>query len=109
MYKMSQTYEIWTPDDVEFGEASDRGWAIEDEQFDELDDLLDSVEGDAHWVGWSSTVPDGLHSWVTSEPSVEDYVSGSQEMRSLFIKRLDGTPLDDYEIGEISDRLRLEW
>ena len=109
MYKMSQTYEIWTPEDLEIGETDDRGWAIEDEPFDELDDLLDSVEDDANWIGWSSTIPDGLHSWVTSEPSLDDYVSGDQEMRSLFIKRTDGTPLDDEEIGEISERLRLEW
>ena len=109
MYKMSQTFELWTPDDVEFGEASDRGWVMEDEEFDDLDDLLDSVEDDASWTEWSSTIPDGLHSWVNAEPSVSNYETGEQEIRSLFIKRMDGTPLDQDELDLISDRLGLDY
>ena len=107
MYTMSQTYQIWFPEDVEFGEGSERGWAIEDEEFDDLEELLDSVEGDASWLGWSNSAPDGNRAWITSEASTKDYGTGEQEVRSLFIRRDDGKPLTKREVREISDRLRL--
>jgi len=107
MYKMSQTYEIWTPEDIEIGDTDERGWAIEDEEYNDLDELLDEVEDDANWLHWSSSPPDGLRDWVQSEPSVIDYGTGEQEVRSMFIKRIDGEALDEEELQYISDRLGL--
>ena len=101
MYVMSQTYQIWTPEDIEHGEPSESGFALQDIPYDDLFELLDSVETDANWAEWLSSQPRS-GDWIESALETVDYRTGAQEIRHLFIETASGRELLPVEIQMIT-------
>lgn len=103
-YKM--TYETWDEEALEIGETDDKGWReTRSDDYDYLDELLNSVRGDASWLHWSDSSP-GPRSWINSD-SEEDYSSGERTNYSLWIMRGDRQPLSREEIKHITRELHL--
>ena len=102
-YKM--TYEVWTPEDVEHGDASDRGWEEHgSDPEDSLEDLLHNSDiSGKSWTEWSDSSP-GPRSWIVSHGEA-DHRTGERTNNSLWIMRKDKQPLTREEIQYISREL----
>lgn len=88
---MSETFESWTPEDVEHGEAGDRGFNFEEVEYEreEIQDYLER-EGFIH-PSQSPITPDAAHLWISTQAEVEDYGTGEETIKSLHCKKvLDG-------------------
>lgn len=103
-YDVSITYETWDEESLEIGETDDKGWYLEDDNYETLQDVVDSVRN-YNWVNWSSSNP-GPRDWISSEAEV-DMRSGERTTYNLFIERDDGKPLSSEEISFISKKLRV--
>lgn len=103
-YDVSMTYETVTPESAEFGEAEDRGWELEDDNYETLSDVVRSFRN-KNWLGWSSSNP-GPRDWIYSEGET-DFRSGETTTYNLFIRRADGKPLSRREIGYLTREWRL--
>ena len=103
-YDVSMTYETTTPESAAMGEAEDRGWVFQDENYETLQDVVQHHRNKA-WLGWSSSNP-GPRDWIYSE-SEPDYRSGADTTYNLFIRRADGKPLSRRELGYLNKEWRL--
>lgn len=77
MIKLSKTFETLTQEDVEHGEASDRGFEYENEEFDFLE-LLNELDIYTE----TSDYPANKFSWVSTE-SETDCTTGEETIYSL--------------------------
>jgi len=104
-YVMSMTYEIVDEESAAMGDAKERGWEYEDEEYDSLEELLDDVQDKASWVEWSSSHP-RPGDWIRSEAE-QDYSTGEWTTYDLFIKKPKREPLTREEMKYISKYLGL--
>jgi|APSaa5957512535_1039671.scaffolds.fasta_scaffold67651_2 hypothetical protein len=105
-YKLDVSYEVVTPESAEYGDAEDRGWKIQNDYFDTLEELIDSLAYDHTWLEWSSSSPDGKRDWIISQAE-EDYSSGANTSYHAFVTRADKKPLSKGELQQIHKGLRL--
>jgi len=82
MARYSITYENWTPEDLEAGDASERGFVVKDRDLSapgELSELLREARDTGSWH--APDLPIWERSWFTT--SEENPITGAQEVRSL--------------------------
>ena len=101
------TYEKWTPEDLEAGESSEKGWRDDegvpmvgflspDEEESAVQNAIAYLkrEGAIHC---SQTPPDPTTSiWFSTEPETVDYEQGIEEVRSYHLEGF--TPAEVMEI-----------
>ena len=81
-FKTSETYEIWTPEDIEAGDTEDKGFVFTD-QYYTLRELVRLMQG-ARYCFASSSVLD-KYTWFSTDKFDEDYSTGAIEYRSIHI------------------------
>ena len=102
-YKVSVAYEEWTPEDVDLGEPSDRGFLFQDSSEESLEDVASQLQSLATWLDWSSSRPaDG--DWISSSEEVDPY-TGTSVVYSAFVSRASGEALSQGEIEGLSKAL----
>lgn len=76
---LSQTFETFTPESVEAGDAEERGfdWEDTDYTFRELVDLIER----GGFIHPSNS--HGTPSWLSTESETTDYSTGETEIKSL--------------------------
>ncbi len=79
MPKFSVTYEMWTHEDVEAGETSDRGYISEDVS------LREAVRDIGHQALSADEWPVKSPRWLTNDEYDEDFRTGARESRSMHI------------------------
>ena len=103
-YAVSVTYDTVTPDDVEAGEPSERGFEIEDETMD-LNDLAACVRK----YGFSSCSESPLTNgtaWFSSQNEA-DFRTGETTDYSLHIRDAKGQPLDVDALAKVAKAVGL--
>lgn len=92
-FLVSKTYTLWTPEDIEIGEASDSGHEYEDELMD-LRGTVRELEECAFLSVSPVNGPESLtgREWAFTEAEV-DWCTGDRVEYSVHIKNADGTPV----------------
>ena len=85
--KLSETYEIWTPEDTEFGDTDKKGFNFEEQEF-EFIELVDYLKDNGYMHPSNSATID-QYTWISTEAQTIDYKTGEQEIKSL---HFDGKP-----------------
>lgn len=104
MFTYSMTFEVWTEENIEFGETDNKGWEEkESPRFETLAELAKYVNH-ISWEGWSSSHPQP-GDWITSSAEV-DFRTGDRTCRALFVKS-NGNNLSADEMAELSALMAL--
>lgn len=77
----SVTFQEFTPESLEDGETSDNGFEREDEEF-EFSELVKYLEREGFHY-WSSTNPQSMHDWLTTETYTVSYETGLTKCLSI--------------------------
>ena len=76
-YYMSKTYEIVTEESAAAGDAADRGFEYEDNEFDSLWDMAkEIVDGGGGFEASDSRRPPEVGTWYSSEPTQDQDTGG---------------------------------
>ena len=104
-YKVSMSYEVWHQADYAHGDTDDKGWEIQDEHEDTLEDVTHTLSGQS-WLHWSSSGTVGRYDWLISQPE-EDFRTGSNTYYNAFVTRKDGQRLSKAELDYLNKKLYL--
>jgi hypothetical protein len=83
---VSKTYETFTEESVERGDAEERGFVFEDEVWD-LDDVIRELQNEGYYHLSDSKEHVTGRTWVTTENDI-DYKTGIETCYSLFLRRV---------------------
>lgn len=101
---VNETFEVYTPESIEVGEAEERGFSREKEDFS-VEELIDLLEAQGY-TNVSSEPMSSVHDWISSEPSHDrDYFEQGREvshsLHLVDIKDAAGTSLSEDQQFEI--------
>jgi len=87
-FVVSETYESWTPEDIELGDTDDKGFLFEDWGYD-VDELKEHLkrEGYTH-LSQSHVAADTRGLWISNESETTDYGTGEETTKSLHCKQV---------------------
>ncbi len=93
---VSRCYELVTPESAEDGDASERGFEIEDEEMD-FREVIRELRNCNHLS--DSHVQAGT--WAMTEPHVSDWQTGEEKSESVHINAINGKPPTAHQLRRL--------
>ena len=86
IYKMSKTFETWTPEDVDFGDTDNKDFEYKDQHFDSLWQMANEIRDEGATEASSSQILPST--WWSTDQGEEDYKTGEKTYYSFHPKNL---------------------
>ncbi len=88
--KYCQTYETWTPEDIDAGDTDDKGFVVTDWNRDTVAEIVEEFLSQGSVEASSSEFHPGL--WYQTIDAEEDYKTGARTYYAWHLDR--STPID---------------